>query len=462
MLEQKVEALLKRQHLSLQGKRLLIGVSGGPDSLTLLHYLWKKRDLWNLNLMVVHVDHMFRGKQSREEALFVQETCRTMEIPFEWKQINVTAYIEQSGKSAQIAARECRYRYFEEVMNQFHADYLVLGHHGDDQIETILMRMTRGSSGKARAGIPFKRPFATGEIIRPLLAVSKQDIENYCVDNKLDPRRDPSNNKPYYVRNRFRLDILPFLKKENPAVHEHFQRMSEEFYQDEQLLEELTVIELNKVMKSRTDSTITISVSSFLTIPLPLQRRAIQLILNYLYKVRPSSLSALHIDSIISLLGSSDPSGQLDFPGGLKVIRSYQECYFKFGENKEDDFYFEIADVGNICIPNGSTIHIEFVEQLPHALGLDACLLNPQQITYPLIIRTRAQGDRINPKGMRGTKKIKDIFIDEKIPLAKREAWPIVTDGTGTVIWVPELKLSNLDVRGEKLQSYLLLSYKKK
>ncbi|MHC0039277.1 tRNA lysidine(34) synthetase TilS [Pseudoneobacillus sp. C159] len=460
MLEQKVEAFLKRHHLSLKGKRLLIGVSGGPDSLTLLHYLWKKRDLWELEIIAVHVDHMFRGEQSWEEAIFVKETCRKMEVLFEWKQINVTAYMQETGKSPQIAARECRYQYFEEKMHQFQADYLVLGHHGDDQIETILMRMTRGSSGYARAGIPFKRPFARGEIIRPLLAVSRLEIENYCMIHKLDPRRDPSNEKPYYVRNRFRSDILPFLKKENPAVHEHFQRMSEELNQDEKFLEELTVSELNKVMRSRTDREISIEVDQFLAIPLPLQRRAIQLILNYLYRVRPSSLSALHIDLILKLLGQSNPSGQLDFPEGLRIIRSYQQCDFQFGEKKAGIFRYELFGPGNIHLPNGDSIHLEYVAQLPSTRGLDLCILNPQQIPFPLIIRTRAQGDRIHPKGMSGTKKIKDIFIDAKIPLARRETWPIVTDGEGNIVWAPKLKLSNLDVRGQHLESYLVLTYK--
>ncbi|HYK74414.1 MAG TPA: tRNA lysidine(34) synthetase TilS, partial [Pseudoneobacillus sp.] len=200
MFEQKVEAFLNRHSLSLYGKKVMVGVSGGPDSLGLLYFLWRKQELWNLTIVAAHVDHMFRGEQSYQEALFVKEFCNELSIEYEWTQINVEEYMKSTGKSTQVGARECRYQFFEEMMEKHQADYLVLGHHGDDQIETMLMRMTRGSSGKARAGIAFKRPFQKGEIIRPFLAVSKQEIERYCLEHQLDPRRDPSNDKPYYSR----------------------------------------------------------------------------------------------------------------------------------------------------------------------------------------------------------------------------------------------------------------------
>jgi tRNA(Ile)-lysidine synthase len=461
MLEQKVEAFLERHSLSLFGKRVIVGVSGGPDSLALLHYLWRKRESWDLHLLAVHVDHMFRGEQSYFEAVFVKEFCQKLHIPYEWTQINVTNYMRETGKSAQIAARECRYEYFEAMMNEFKANFLVLGHHGDDQMETMLMRMTRGSSGKARAGIAITRPFSTGEILRPLLAVNKEEIEEYCLTFGLNPRRDPSNQKPIYSRNRFRLEVIPFLKNENPAVHEHFQRMSEELYQDEVFLEELTVKEMNKVLKSRNADEITLHIEKFLAMPLPLQRRGIQLILNYLYKVRPSSLSALHIDSIMMLIKSPHPSGRLDFPEGLHINRSYQLCEFHFTQREVEHYRFELGSPGSIQLPEGSIITLEYMDTAEDMDGLDKCLLNPSKVEFPIIVRTRINGDRIHPKGMSGTKKIKDIFIDSKIPLKDRSSWPIVTDGTGSILWIPQLKVSNHESRHEALDSYLLLTFKK-
>ncbi|HLO10645.1 MAG TPA: tRNA lysidine(34) synthetase TilS [Pseudoneobacillus sp.] len=461
MLEQKVETFLKQHSINLSGNTVIVGVSGGPDSLTLLHYLWQKREQWGLKLIAAHVDHMFRGEESYLEAVFVKDLCEKLEIQFEWTQINVEEYMIKSGQSTQVGARECRYQFFEKVMAKYNAAYLILGHHGDDQIETMLMRMTRGSSGKARAGIPIRRPFGQGEIIRPLLVVNKDEIENYCLTFQLNPRRDPSNQKPYYSRNRYRLEVIPFLKRENPAVHEQFQRMSEELYQDETFLEELTAQEMNKVVKSRNDDKITLHIEQFLAMPLPLQRRGIQLILKYLYKVRPSSLSALHIDLIMKLMRSPHPSGRLDYPLGLQIIRSYQLCDFLFNQKEKTPYYFELENHGSIELPNGYTFSLEYVESSRVNKEANTCLLDPLKTKLPIIIRTRRNGDRIHPKGMSGTKKIKDIFMDEKIPQEFREDWPIVTDSTGSILWIPQLKKSHFEASDDSLNRYLLLTYKR-
>ncbi|WP_442597394.1 tRNA lysidine(34) synthetase TilS [Neobacillus sp. D3-1R] len=461
MFEQKVEAFLNHHSLSLYGKKVVVGVSGGPDSLGLLYFLWRKREQWDLTITAAHVDHMFRGEQSYQEAIFVKEFCEELNVNYEWVQINVEEYMKSSGKSVQVGARECRYQFFSDMMGKYQADYLILGHHGDDQIETMLMRMTRGSTGKARAGIAFKRTFQSGEIIRPFLAVNKQEIEDYCKEHQLDPRRDPSNEKPYYSRNRFRLEVVPFLKKENPAVHEQFQRMSEELYQDESFLEELTAERMNTVIESRNEAELTINIEKFLAMPMPLQRRGIQLILNYLYKVRPSSLAAIHIDLIIDLIKNPHPSGNLDFPEGLHILRSYQKCHFQFEQKEITPYLFELERPEVIKLPNGNTFTFKYVEGKEENTGLNTMLLNPQNIVFPIIVRTRKKGDRIQPKGMSGTKKIKDIFIEQKIPLSSRAEWPIITDGNGTILWIPELKKSKDEASEEALDHYLLLTYHK-
>ena len=149
--------------------------------------------------------------------------------------------MKQTGESTELAARKLRYGFFGEVMKKYECTILVLGHHGDDQVETMLMRLTRGATGKARAGIPIKRAFQNGLIVRPFLVVTKEEINEYAVQHQLEPRLDPSNEEDDYVRNRFRHHVLPFLKQENPLVHEQFQRFSEEIYEDEDFFQELVV-----------------------------------------------------------------------------------------------------------------------------------------------------------------------------------------------------------------------------
>lgn len=458
MIETKVNAFLERHNFQLHNKAIAVGVSGGPDSLALLHYLWKQREKWSLQIVAVHVDHMFRGEQSYQDALFVKAFCEEHGISFEMKRIDVPAHMQKTGLSSQQAARECRYQFFEEVMEKFHLQFLALGHHGDDQVETVLMRLTRGSSGKARAGIPFSREFGSWQIFRPFLCLTKEELEEYCAVNRLEPRLDPSNAKEYYSRNRFRKSVLPFLKEENPAVHEHFQRFSEELQMDEDYLIELTREKLNKVMKKE-DSGITIYISSFQQMPMPLQRRGIKLILNYLYKDRPASLSAIHIEKIFSIIRNPHPSGTLDFPSGLRIIRSYGNCHFHLNPPERHNYCFEVFGTDNVLLPNGDVIEAQLLNDVS---GLDGSrnrfVIDLERSGIPLVIRNRQNGDRMTLKGMAGSKKVKDIFIDLKIPLSQRDEWPVVTDQEGNILWLPGLKKSSHEA-SEKGNTLLLLTY---
>ncbi|WP_394239406.1 tRNA lysidine(34) synthetase TilS [Niallia oryzisoli] len=459
MIEEKVDHFLKHHQFTLAGKRILVGVSGGPDSLALLHLLWEKQKQQDFYLVVAHVDHMFRGMESYNEAKFVQQFCETRQIPFLMKRINVPEYIEKTGKSSQVSSRECRYEFFAEVMNEHQLTYAALAHHGDDQIETILMRLTRGSSGSSRAGIPFMRPFKEGYIVRPFLCLSRKEIEQYCLEHELNPRRDPSNEKDVYLRNRFRNHVVPFLKRENEQVHEQFQRFSEELRQDEELLQEFTIKKMNTVWKVKQDNKITIDLDAFQAMPISLQRRGIQLILNYLYKKRPASLSAVHIDQIFSLIEGNNPSGSLDFPSSLKVRRSYRLCHFDFNTESKEGFYIKIGQPGVYSLPNGDTVSLEYTNRVESSK--DAILLHANAVPLPIIIRTRLPGDRMSLKGMEGTRKIKSIFIDQKIPTDERDSWPVITDGQNKILWLPGLKKCKESMVDNEDMKYILITYKR-
>ncbi|MCM3707804.1 MULTISPECIES: tRNA lysidine(34) synthetase TilS [Cytobacillus] len=459
MLEEKVSAFLKKKGLDLKNKKIVIGVSGGPDSIALLHYFWSRQQQFQIELIAAHVDHMFRGEESLQDAMFVKEYCRDKAIPFEMERVNVPEYMEKSGKSSQTAARDCRYSFYQRTAGKYGADYIALGHHGDDQVETILMRLTRGSAGSARAGIPFTRPFGDYTIIRPFLCLNRAEIESYCLKEHLNPRRDPSNEKGIYSRNRFRQEVLPFLRKENPQVHEHFQKFSEDLQSDEAYLQELTVHKMNTVMKKNGNEEISVNIDAFEAMPMPLQRRGIQLILNYLYKERPASLSASHIESIISLMKSPHPSGNLDFPGGLHIVRSYRQCHFLFPKEPVQSYRYEIFKPASIKLPNGGSIILEYADCPEGNLNNETLVLERDSEYFPIIIRTREKGDRMTLKGMQGSRKIKDIFIDHKIPLHDRKTWPIVTDAKGRILWVPGLKKSHVDRQQQSCTSYIILKY---
>jgi tRNA(Ile)-lysidine synthase len=461
MLESKVESFLNHHSFILKNKKIVVGVSGGPDSLALLHYLHHEREKRNLFIVVAHVDHMFRGEESFQDAMFVKKFCEQHSVPFEMVQINVTKIMEETGMSSQIAGREVRYEFYHDMMKKYESPYLALAHHGDDQIETMLMRLTRGSSGKARAGIPFSRPFYEGTIFRPFLCLTKDEIWHYCNQHDLTPRLDPSNEKGIYSRNRFRKHVIPFLKTENKHVHEHFQRFSEELQSDEAYLQELAVERVNSVMTKREKDKITIDIKRFLEMPLPLQRRGIQLILNYLYKEKPTSLSAVHIDQVFSLIQHHEPSGKLDFPNGLKVVRSYAQVSFQFQQNAAEPYCLEAYGPGTVQLPNGGSIRIDILDGEILDAQSNTAFFDIDRINWPLIIRTRKKGDRMTLKGIQGSKKLKDIFIDLKVPVQDRDCWPVISDKNGLIIWLPDLKRSSYEGIDPSAKQYIQLTYNK-
>lgn len=459
MLETKVAAFLERHSFLLENKKIVVGVSGGPDSLALLHYLWGQKEEKKLSIVAAHIDHMLRGDESFEDALFVKAFCKQYSIPFEMARIDVPLIMAQTKKSVEVAAREARYGFFAKVMEDYDYPFLALAHHGDDQIETILMRFTRGSTGRARAGIPFQRPFQNGSIFRPFLNLNKEEIRQYCEEHQLVPRIDPTNEENLYSRNRFRKAILPFLKSENKQVHEHFQRFSEEWQEDEAFLQELTVQRMNTIIIKNEKLKITIDIKKFLEMPIPLQRRGIQLILNYLYKEKPASLSAVHIDQVFTLIHRSHPSGRLDFPNSLHVIRSYQECLFQFELVNSQSYYFEISSPGTSTIPGFGIIKMEFTTSPIYVRNTNIALFNAEIVRFPLIVRTRAAGDRMSMKGMSGTKKLKDIFIDQKIAISERNTWPVVSDSENRILWLPGLKKSAIEGISDSAKCYIQLTY---
>jgi tRNA(Ile)-lysidine synthetase-like protein len=456
--ELKIAKFIKQNDLIIEGDSVLVGVSGGPDSLALLHYLIEHKKTYNIEVSAAHVDHMLRGEESYQDLLFVQDFCNSYGIPLYTTRINIAEKRVKLKKGEEETARLYRYEFYQEVMEENKINKLVLGHHGDDQIETILMRLTRGSTGKGRAGIPVKRAFHKGELVRPLLCLTKTEIEEYCLIYKLNPRRDPSNRKLDFTRNRFRLKALPFLKQENTHIHEHFQRFSEELTEDETFLQELTLKEMNKVWNKNRNE-ISIDIPSFLAMPLPLQRRGIHLILNYLYKSKTLSLTALHTDAILRLLSSNHPSGTLDFPSGLKVKRSYKKCFFSFNMDElSSHFYYELYENEEVDLPNGYKVKLLACSGGKPLEGETLCL-SKQDVKLPIIIRNRRDGDRLKVKGLNGTKKVKDIFINEKVPVKERLIWPIVTDQTGKVLWVPELRKSSFDKIPEANHNYYYIQY---
>lgn len=456
--ETKVVNFIERHQLIGKHDRILVGVSGGPDSLALLHFLNKYKEHMDFAISCAHVDHMFRGSESYSEMKYVETLCLQWNIPFFGKRINVPEEMASRPGSPEAIARELRYEFFNEVMKREKFNILALGHHGDDQIETILMRLTRGTSVGAAAGIRVKRPFSNGFLIRPFLCVTRDEILDYCNKQGLQPVFDSTNEMDIYTRNRFRKTVLPFLKTENPQVHIHFQRFSEQMVEDEGFLQEQAEELIQKAVIIGKERLI-LNRKVFVEAPIPLQRRGIQILLNYLYKREVSLyLTSTHIDMILDLLKNQHPSKKVHLPKGLIASLSYDQCIFSFQKKEPTSYCYEWNKREVITLPDGAKLIMS--ENHDGKKDGKDCFYLPKTISFPLYIRTRKKGDRIQLKGnRRQSQKIKSLFINEKIPLQQRDEWPIVTDQNDQILWVPLLKKSNFEASHQERKEAILLQY---
>lgn len=454
----KVDQFARKHQLFKYGATILIGVSGGPDSMALLHYFLQKREAWQFRLVVLTIDHQLRGNESESDVQYVALQCEKWGIEYKVASLDVPTYKRKHGVGTQAAARAMRYQFFEECMDTYQADLLALGHHGDDQVETLYMGMMRGVEPMHIHGIPEKRPFGQGKIIRPFLGVTKGEIEAYCKQNRIQPRYDESNESPYYTRNAFRMKVLPFLKEHNPKIHEHMQKYHEYREEDEDYLQHEAKRIFDSSMFQKQGRKLVVDRAEFLSIPRPLQRRSFHLILNYLYQQTIYDGSYLHWEQYIRMMEDETPQASIDMPLGLTVVRSYETVTFTFDQTEVVPFHYPLQVPGEVQLPNGAMIQAYISDRYQdEGLYHFACDIN--NITLPLTVRTRNPGDRISIRGMDGHKKVKNLFIDEKIPQIERDQWPIVTDATGKLLWIVSLQKARINT-SSKPEAWLHLMYK--
>ena len=421
---------------------IIVAVSFGPDSMMLLDVI---RNYYTKNKIIcAHVHHNHR-KESDEEALLLQKYCNENNIKFEMMKINTY----KNDRFTEEEARNKRYEFFDLLMNKYNSKFLFTAHHGDDLIETILMRLTRGSSLKGYSGIPLVSKRGCYNLVRPLLYLTKQNIVNYCEENKIPYAVDKSNLDDDYTRNRYRNHILPELKKENKDVHKHFLKFSTALQEHEEFIHRITDDLYKRII-----------IDDFIDVNLLLKEDELlikRVLMKYLYEIYKDDISLLndtHIMLILDLLKSSKTNIRLTLPNKINLIKSYNRLYFD--KEKAYNNYCFVLDK-SVKLPNGYTAKI--VENLDNTTNYFAAF-NKNDIEFPLFVRTKQDGDKMEVLNMNGAKKIKDIFIDEKIDIIKRKDYPVLVDNSGKILWLPGLKKSKYD-RSKKGNYDIILKYYK-
>ena len=452
---------IKEKNIVKSGDKILVGLSGGPDSVCMLSLLCSIREGEKIEIAAAHINHMLRGEEANKDEEYSKKLCEELGVRFFSKRIDINKYALETGKSSELAGREARYNFFNEIINKINFNKIATAHNANDQAETILMRIMRGTGLEGLGGIPVERE---GKYIRPILFMKREEVEQYCKENNLTPHIDATNLERIYSRNKVRLDILPYMKNNfNPNVVETINRMALLLQEDNNFIEE----EVNKVYKNNCtekDNSIVINKMLFEkhnSIVTRVIRKA-------LFTINKSNydMEMKNIEDIIELrnLGTNK---RVDLPKGIYAENVYGDIIIKKREVVESRVSNElILDKKDIL--HNEVIFDEYIINFHVNNNKDIKQENNELIKsfdYDKInsvtIRFRKDGDRIIPLGMKGSKKLKDIFIDMKIPQEKRNKIPLI-QFDDDISWIIGVKMSDKFKITKETKNILRISVKRK
>lgn len=463
MFLQKVLSAITRYDLLKPKDEVVVAVSGGPDSVALTRILVSLIKDYKIGLHLAHLNHLLRGEEAEADVVFVRSLAGQLGLELTVEEIDVARIAKKERLSIQQAAREVRYDFLKRTAEKRGANRIALGHHLDDQVETILMRLIRGSGPQGLRGIPPKREIAPDLIlIRPLIEISPAEIKQYLEEEKLSYRLDSSNLKRDYLRNKIRLDLLPGLLELNPDFKHTLLRISSLWERDNDYLEEVAEKQLNKVILEGKEGESRLDLIRFNSLPAAIRSRIIRRILTETRGTK-SSFSFQHVEDLLHLAEFGPAQGRLDLPG-VVVKREYN--VLKLGRRREkrrrQENFFEYSFLPGEKVELseiGKVVETKILDDFPAKISKDRSkvYLDLEQIRPPLMVRTRCPGDRFSPLGMKGTKKIKDLFIDLKIRQEERDQTPILLDRKG-IIWVAPYQISDRVKVTAKTKKVLLAS----
>lgn len=431
MIFEKVLSTINKYELIKKGDKIVVGLSGGPDSVCLLHILNRMKEEWNLEIYAAHLNHQIRGIEAQKDAFYISKLCEDLGITFFIKSIDVPKYCEENGLSIEEGARKLRYEMFYEIKHNIKANKIAIGHNLNDQAETILMRMMRGTGLQGLKGIDYIRD---GVIIRPILDIERHDIEEYCKQNNLNPRIDQTNLESIYTRNKIRLELIPYMKDNfNSNIIESIVRMGNSLRSDNDYIENESLKkfkELSNITKDSVELNLNEYINLHNSIKVRVLRNSIKEILG-----DTNFIDQRHIDDIIELEEDSKIDKVINLPRGVFVYRKKNSLVFTTKEIVIEDieFCYNIPSNGFIKVREIGTVietQVISIDKYKASKSDKSCKwFDFNKIKGGIVVRNRKAGDKIKLSG--GSKKVKDLFIDIKIPKEDRSKIPVIADEQG-------------------------------
>ncbi|SIR55629.1 tRNA lysidine(34) synthetase TilS [Halanaerobium kushneri] len=462
-MEAKFRNYIIKNNLLDNCKKLLLAVSGGPDSLVMLELFSKLKEDFDLEIAVAHLDHMLR-KESAAEAKFVKNYTEKKGFDFFAKQVNLPALIKKNNSSIEAMAREIRLNFFKKIIKNYNYDLLALAHHRDDQAETVLLNLFRGSGLQGLSGIKAKTEVKGIKIIHPLLEFSKAEILSYCRKNNLKPRFDSSNNEDVYSRNIIRNKIFPLVEKKiNKNAREVIARNSNLIAAENKFLQKIALKEYNNILNKEEKNTISVDFNKFIKLDQVLQRR----IYRHIYKKLNNNLDDFyleHIREIEKLIQDKKTGRGIDIAADIRVEISYSNLIFFKKENMEKENMDKIKyePEKKLKIDQERILESEILDINDFSFTNDSLVaaFDYEKLNLPLFLRNRKPGDSFKPLGMSGHKKVKDILIDQKVPKPKRDELLLVVDSNDNILWLVPYKISDTYKITKETDKVLILKLK--
>lgn len=428
-------------NLISSGDNIVIGLSGGPDSMALLYSLIEAQKSLDFKIIVAHVNHGVRGEEALADQLFVEKKAMDLNVLHYSKNVNMVQYGKDNGITAEEAGRELRYGFFREILKNHGGGKIAVAHNKNDQAETLLMRIMRGTGIDGLKGMEFK----VGDIIRPILNIHREDIEAYIKINNIETVLDKTNLLPIYSRNKVRLELIPYIEQSfNPNLINALWRLSQISNLDSTFLENTAKEKYNNMVKSQMSSKVILDAELLAKEDKCIQQRIIRISLEKV-ALGLQGFSEQHIIDInnLMLLGTGK---RLDLPNGIIVRISYNELIFQKEDKEFKDFEYELSLGHNQFINMSYTFNMQIIDVEGISsinMGRYVKCFDYDKVNGSLSIRNRKPGDRFVPFGMNGSKKLKDYFIDEKINKDIRKKIPLLIDDEN-ILWVVGYRTSDL------------------
>ncbi len=435
----RVLATIQKYQMLEKGDKILVAVSGGPDSVALLHFLKQIELLYNLELHVFHLNHEIRGKEAAKDAQFVAGFASKVGVSATLMSFNVPLLAEREKLSLEEAAREARYNLMDEVAAKFVADKIALGHHANDQVETFLMRLIRGAGLEGLGSIAPVRD----SYIRPFIEITKEDILRYIEDNGLEYRIDASNEDLSILRNKIRHELIPLLAEYNPQFEGSVLKTIEIVREDQSHLDDITTGIFDSLADAG-DGFVRIPIQGLIAQSTSLRRRLARKCIKWV-KSDLHGIEFKHVEAILNSLETVPIQFELELPGKIIVFTEYEQLVFAKKELFEpallEETRLKIPGI-TVAAPLGIVIEADYVS--PRELEFErngrVAHLDADKIPGELTVRSRKPGDSFKPFGMTGEKKLQDFFVDEKVPRRERNSVPIVGVGN-KIVWVAGFRI---------------------